>query len=105
MNANRYTPAAEYLPETGEYIGSMDELPDGEYVAFADYDRLQRELAYARSTGDECALEVDGLRRGLTDANALLREAPGMQWKSDVEYADWRRRINEHLGGEREDNR
>ena len=84
MSVERYSPAAEYLPETGEYIGSMDELPDGDYVAFADYAALQRELA---------------------EAHSLLREAPGMQWKSDVEYADWRRRINEHLGGEREDNR
>ena len=34
----------------------------------------QADLAYARSTGDECALEVDGLRKGLAEARELLRE-------------------------------
>jgi chromosome segregation ATPase len=34
----------------------------------------QAELAYARSTGDECALEVDGLRKGLAEAREGIRE-------------------------------
>ena len=45
----------------------------------------QAELAYARSTGDECALEVDGLRRGLAEARrALQRIADFDTW----EYSD-----------------
>ena len=55
MSVNRYAPAAEYRTETGEYIGSMDELPDGQYVALADYDALARELAEAT----ELLSEVD----------------------------------------------
>ena len=62
MSVKRYDPSTEYIG-TGEYIGSMDELPDGDYVAFEDYARLQRELAEAReliaSATNESLLDYD----------------------------------------------
>lgn len=88
---------------------TVDTFEGGRYVRAADYDALARELTEAqRDFGARMqkALLVNEQRLDeLAEAHSLLREAPGMQWKSDVEYADWRRRINEHLGGESEDNR
>jgi hypothetical protein len=74
-------------------------------AAAAEIERLRRELAEVKKAAAEAADWGLARNRELAEAHALLREAHVMQWKSDVEYADWRRRINEHLGGESEDNR
>ena len=88
MSVNRYAPAAEYLPETGEYVGSMDELPDGQYVAFADYDALRRKLAGARADKDawmhEFHATIAEQQAQLAEARELLATShtDGLHWKT-----------------------
>lgn len=43
----RYFPTTDYIGE-GEYIGNMMKDPEGDWVSFSDYQRLEREIERMR---------------------------------------------------------
>ena len=92
----RYTPN-----KIANEIMAEDAWHDSEWVRASDYDALaaenaalRAELAFARSTGDESALEYHALKARLAEAERLLR-----LHYNDQAPANWGEQVRVFLAG------